>query len=279
LGNPDAKLSSSGTIRTLEGTGVSRKQSTGSEQPRETFGEGFSSTCSVLAVGLFALTFVFQNFFIPSSSMASTLLTGDHVLVERETLSPAAKWAPFMHYREVQRRDVVVFYKPVAQPNGEHPFLVKRVIGIPGDHIHLRRGVVYLNGIAQNEPWAVKPTLANYDAYVNDFPAVDPNSEPEVTAEWSIQLPKDIQGEDIVVPQNSYFVMGDNRTNSLDSRFWGFVPRENIVGRPLFVYWSIETPESGTDEAPLSERAGTSVHEFIHFFDETRWSRTFHRIE
>jgi signal peptidase I len=211
--------------------------------------------------------------------MASTLLVGDHVMVERETLAPSAKWTAFMHYREVRRDDVVVFYKPTEQPNGEHIFLVKRVIGIPGDHIHLSQGVVYLNGVVQDEPWAAKPTQANYDAYVNDFPAVDPNSEPEVTAEWSAKLPGYVQGEDIVVPPNSYFVMGDNRTNSLDSRYWGFVPRENIVGRPLLVYWSIVMPESGVDEAPLAERAGSTLHELIHFFDQTRWSRTFHRIE
>src|SRR3984957_17989126 len=102
------------------------------KQPRETFFESFASTCSVLAVGLFVLTFVFQNFMIPSSSMASTLLVGDHVMVERETLAPVAKWAPFVHYRQVRRDDVVVFYKPTEQPNGEHTFLVKRVIGVPG---------------------------------------------------------------------------------------------------------------------------------------------------
>jgi signal peptidase I len=258
---------------------MNRKPAEESKQSRESPLEGFSSTCSVLAVGLFVLTFIFQNFVIPSPSMASTLLVGDHVVVERETLAPAANWIPFMHYREVRRGDIIVFYKPTEQPNGEHLFLVKRVIGIPGDRIHLRGGVVYLNGFAQNEPWAAKPTDANYDAYVNDFPSVNPSSEPRVTAEWSALLPEYVHGEDLNVPQNSYFVMGDNRTNSMDSRYWGFVPRENIVGRPLFVYWSIATPEFDGEETPLSERAGSTLHEFIHFFDETRWSRTFHRID
>jgi signal peptidase I len=142
---------------------VKRKQVDDSQQSRETTLEGFSSTCSVLAVGLFVLSFLFQNFVIPSSSMASTLLTGDHVMVERENLAPPTKWAPFVHYREVFRGDVVVFYKPTAQPNGEHIFLVKRVVGVPGDLIHLRRGVVYLNGIAQKEPWVGKPTRPYYD--------------------------------------------------------------------------------------------------------------------
>jgi signal peptidase I len=245
----------------------------------ETATEGFASTCSVLVMGLFALTFVFQNFVIPSSSMASTLLVGDHVVVERETLVPAPKWAPFMHYRDVHRGDIVVFYKPTEERDGNHIFLVKRVIGIPGDHIHLRNGIVYLNGVMQDEPQTAKPTRANYDPYVNDFPSVDPSTEPEVTPEWSVLLARHVQGEDLVVPPGHYFVMGDNRTNSIDSRFWGFVPRENILGRPLFVYWSIATPESGIEEVPLKERAGSTLHEFIHFFDETRWNRTFHRIQ
>ena len=255
------------------------KRTIDSAKPRETIIQGFASACSVLAMVLFIVTFVFQNFVIPSSSMASTLLVGDHVMVERQSLAPAAKWAPFMHYRDVHRGDIIVFYKPTEQPNGEHIFFVKRVIGIPGDRIHLRNGIVYLNGVAQNEPEVAKLTAANYDPYINDFPSVDPATEPGVTAEWSVLLPTYIHGEDLLVPAGHYFAMGDNRTNSTDSRYWGFVPRENIVGRPLFVYWSIVMPESGVDEAPLSERAGSNLHEFIHFFDATRWRRTFHRIE
>src|ERR1700733_3962359 len=162
------------------------------KQPQETRAEGFSSTCGVLAVGLFVLTFVFQNFVIPSSSMASTLLVGDHVLVERETLAPASR-VGFLHYREVQRGDVVVFYKPVEEANGEHIILVKRVVGIPGDRIHLRNGIVYLNGIAQDEPQAAKPTASNYDPYVNDFPSVEPSAEPDVTQAWSEGLHSYIQ--------------------------------------------------------------------------------------
>src|ERR1700743_3438183 len=115
---------------------MKRDNVSGTKQPQETRAEGFASTCGVLAVGLFVLTFVFQNFVIPSSSMASTLLVGDHVVVERETLAPPASWAPFVHYREIHRGDVIVFYKPIAEPDGHHIFLVKRVIGLPGDHIH-----------------------------------------------------------------------------------------------------------------------------------------------
>jgi signal peptidase I len=255
------------------------KNSVKGKQPRETPSEGFASTCSVLAVGLFVLTFVFQNFVIPSSSMASTLITGDHVMVERANLAPAATWAPFVYYRQVHRGDVIVFYKPVEEANGEHIFLVKRAIAIPGDRIHLRQGIVYLNGMAQNEPEAAKPTAFNYDPYVNDFPSIDPGTEPGVTAEWAEKLHSYMQGEDVVVPPDSYFVMGDNRTNSMDSRYWGFVPRENILGRPLLVYWSILTPESGNEDVPLAQQADVTLQHVIHFFDQTRWRRTFHLIE
>lgn len=248
-------------------------------QSRETMLQGLGSTCSVLAIGLFIVTFLFQNFVIPSSSMASTLLVGDHVMVDRQSLAPAAKWAPFMHYRDVRRGDVVVFYKPTEQPDGEHTFFVKRVIAIPGDRIHLRNGVVYLNGVPQNEPEITLSGSSLYDAYVNDFPSVSPANEPGVTAEWSVMLPAYIREGDLVVPPDVYFVMGDNRNNSLDSRYWGFVPRENIIGRPLFVYWSIVIPESGADEVPLAQQAGTTLHEFTHFFADTRWRRTFHRIQ
>jgi signal peptidase I len=248
------------------------------EHPRESFLNGLVSNLSTIAVVLFAYAFLFQNFLIPSSSMASTLLPGDHVLVDRVTFSPAARFAPFVHYRDPRRGDVVVFFKPIPETSGEHIFLVKRVVGIPGDRIHLRNGIVYLNGVAQDEPQAAKPTPERYDPYVNDFPSVAPTNEPDVRATWTVDIPTHMQGNDLVVPPGQYFVMGDNRTISMDSRFWGFVPRENIVGRPLFVYWSIKMQDSGIEEKPLSDQAQSTIHEFIHFFDETRWSRTFHPI-
>ena len=121
---------------------------------------------------------------------------------------------------------------------------MKRVIGIPGDRIHLRGGIVYRNGVSLDEPYAAKPTPVNYDPYNDDFPAISPAKRTrEVTAEWSLDLLAHIQGEDLVVPPGMYFVMGDNRTNSYDGRYWGLVPRANLIGRPLFVYWSFETPE------------------------------------
>ncbi len=236
--------------------------------------EAFASICGILVIGLFALTFIFQNFMIPSSSMEKTLLIGDHVLVDRVTLAPRTHWAPFVHYRDVRRGDIIVFFKP-GYPD---LYLVKRVVGIPGDRIHLRNGVVFLNGVAQNEPLAVKTDYSNYSPYKDDFPAVPTSEAPDVEPTWSAELPTRIQGDDLVVPAGHYFAMGDNRPNSLDSRYWGFVPRENIVGRPLFVYWSFITSESQEYKTSASERVSFMTHMVVHFFDQTRWSRTLHLI-
>ncbi len=255
------------------------EQSQKAEPKNETPLEGVASICSILAIGLFALTFIFQNFMIPSSSMASTLLVGDHVIVERVNLASATSTMPLMPHRDIKRGDVIVFFKPVAEANGEHPHMVKRVIAIPGDRIHLRNGIVYLNGVAQTESYAAKTTYATYSPYVDDFPLISPRDQFGVTPEWAEQMPGYLQGDDLVIPPGKYFAMGDNRDNSLDSRYWGFVPRENIVGRPLLVYWSINMPESSDEHPPLADQASSTMHEALHFFDETRWSRTLHRIE
>lgn len=258
---------------------MAKKLNPKDQNVRKTRLNGLASHLSSLAVVLFVFSFMFQNFIIPSSSMACTLLAGDHVLVDRETYAPASTYTPFVHHRDIRRGEVIVFYKPTLEPNGEHLILVKRVVGVPGDRIHLRNGIVYLNGIPLNEPQAAKPSPTNYDSYINDFPSIDPLLEPGVTAEWSVRLPLNIKGEDLLVPPGNYFVMGDNRTRSLDSRYWGFVPRQNIIGRPLFIYWSIVSPDSGVEETPLSDQAQSTFHELIHFFDETRWKRTFQRVQ
>jgi signal peptidase I len=226
-------------------------------------------------IALFAFGFIFQNFMIPSGSMASTLLVGDHVVVDRAALAPPTPWASFLPYREVQRGDIVVFYKPVEEKDGEHIPLVKRVIGLPGDRVHLVNGVVYLNGQPQTELHPSKPPYNTFNPYRDNFPAIAPNDDPNITAQWSVELPTLIQNGDLVVPAGKYFVMGDNRAISLDSRYWGLVPRENIIGRPLFVYWSFPTPDNIQD-TPGAEQAGFALHQALHFFDESRWRRTFH---
>ncbi len=253
---------------------------------RETPLEALASICTVLVIGLFIMGFIFQNFVIPSGSMEKTLLIGDHVVVDRISLAPPTHWAPFVHYRSVQRGDVIVFYKP--NPESPDLILVKRAIGIPGDRIHLRHGVVYVNGVAQNEPYAKMPNDNDgnpddaYLPYRDDFPSdvagISQAASQNHAALWAVELPAHIQGDDIVVPPGKIFAMGDNRTESLDSRFWGFVPMENIMGRPMFVYWSFVTPAEQEYKTSLSDRLGFMVHVVTHFFTGTRWSRTFHVI-
>jgi signal peptidase I len=270
-----------------------RKDQVAGEQPQdvavgekkaesETPLEAMSSICAVLAVGLFVMTFVFQNFVIPSGSMEKTLLIGDHVLVDRITFAPPSKWAPFVHYREPRRGDVIVFLKP--NPETPDLVLVKRLIGVPGDHIHLLHGVVYLNGVAQKEPYAALPREDgdeedHYTPTRDDFPAQGvPYGSTEL---WTVEMPSHLIDGDLVVPPGKVFAMGDNREHSLDGRFWGFVPRENILGRPLFNYWSYETTADAMDEqqASLGARVGSFFTTALHFFDKTRWKRTFHLIK
>ena len=252
----------------------SSKQSAAIERVEETPFEALASICSVLVIGLFILTFLAQNFVIPSGSMEKTLLVGDHLLVDRITLAPTASWMPLVHYREPRRGDIIVFLKP-GNPD---MFLVKRLVAIPGDHIHLRNGVVILNGVAQSEPKAALWPGDTYYPYIDDFPSVAPSEANDVTEEWAVDLPTHIQGNDLVVPPGMYFMMGDHRHNSLDSRFWGFVPRANIVGRPLFNYWSFKTPDDQMDKTGISDRIAWMGHVVVHFFTDTRWKRTFHLV-
>ena len=245
--------------------------------------EAVASICSVLVVGLFILTFLAQNFVIPSGSMENTLLVGDHLVVDRISLAPDAKWMPLVHYREPRRGDIVVFIKPVPEPqpdadgNPQYFFLVKRLVGVPGDRIHLRDGIVILNGVAQEQPHAQPTTAENYQAFLDEFPSVPPYPQPGgATESWSVDFPNHVVNGDLVVPAGMYFMMGDNRHESLDSRFWGFVPRQNIVGRPLFNYWSFVTSESEYEQTGLGNRLAWMGHVVLHFFSDTRWSRTFH---
>jgi signal peptidase I len=204
-------------------------------KPQETLPESIAGVASVLVSGLFIITFVVQAFEIPSRSMEDTLLVGDHVFVDR--LTPAAKAGyvgPFVPYREVHRGDIVVF----ISPNERGLYVVKRVIGVPGDRIRLRNRTVYVNGAANPEPY-VKYIENNY------------------------------------IPPHSYFGMGDDRDLSLDSRYWGFIPQENVIGRPLFIYWSFETPEDQYQHTEIKDRLTFVGHVIIHFFDQTRWKRMF----
>ncbi len=250
----------------------------------ETPFEALASICSVLVVGLFILTFLAQNFVIPSGSMENTLLVGDHLLVDRITLAPPASWMPLVRYREPRRGDIIVFIKPVPDPDAQgrpqYLFLVKRLIAIPGDHVHLHEGIVYINGVAQAQPKNSREMSSNpgEGIYLDEFPSIAPALDPSATEEWAVEAPKHIVDGDLVVPAGKYFMMGDNRHNSLDSRYWGFVPRANIVGRPLFNYWSFKTSEDQYEQTGIGNTVAWMAHVALHFFTDTRWARTFHVV-
>src|SRR5580658_10010951 len=167
-----------------------KANSSAGERVEETPFEALASICSVLVIGLFILTFLAQNFVIPSGSMEKTLLVGDHLLVDRITLAPTATWMPLVHYREPKHGDIVVFLKP-GNPD---MFLVKRLIGVPGDRIHLRNGVVIVNGVAQDEPYAKLWPGDVYYPYIDDFPSVSTSEANGATEEWAVDLPNHIQG-------------------------------------------------------------------------------------
>jgi signal peptidase I len=252
------------------------KESPQEEKPRETTVEFLASLAGVLVTGLFIITFILQAFEIPSSSMEDTLLIGDHVFVNREQFAPPTHWVgPLLPYRDIRRSDIVVFLSPEEQGL----FVVKRIMGIPGDRIHLRDGVVYRNGQKLDEPYVRHKDPAP-NPYRDNFPALPPSEMFGVRNEkWQQEFRSHVDGEDIVVPPNSYFAMGDNRDVSYDSRYWGFIPKENVIGRPMFIYWSFTTPPNQYQMRSVGDRLGFLAHIIIHFFDETRWSRTFRVVQ
>ncbi len=253
----------------------------------ETPFEAIASICSVLVVGLFIMTFLAQNYVIPSGSMKNTLLVGDHLLVDRITLVPPASWMPLIRYREPGRGDILVFLKPVNQPGidvtdadgiPQYTTLVKRLIGVPGDHFHLRNGIVIMNGIAQPVGLAQPTTPGNFNGFLDNFPAVPPAEVSGSTESWAVNYSSYIQNGDLVVPPGMYFMMGDNRHNSLDSRYWGFVPRANILGRPLFNYWSFEAADGQLEQTGFGQKLAWVGHVLMRFLPDTRWRRTFHVV-
>ncbi len=202
----------------------------------ETPFEALASICSVLVVGLFILTFLAQNFVIPSGSMENTLLVGDHLVVDRITLAPPDKVDAAGALSRAQRGDIVVFIKPV--PNWmrdgkpQYLFLVKRLIGVPGDHIHLRNGIVDHQRRGPEPPHAEADNLRQRSSeFLDEFPSVPPYPRPGgATESLGVDFPNHIENGDLVVPAGKYFMMGDNRHNSLDSRYLGFCAQSQHRG-------------------------------------------------
>jgi len=242
-------------------------------KPKETTPEFVASMAIIIVTGLFIITFALQAFEIPSSSMENTLLIGDHVFVDRMMLAPVTGWIDkLIPYRDPRHDDIFVFISP-AQPG---LYVVKRVMGIPGDRIHLQDGVVYRNGQRLDEPYVVRK--GDYNAYRDNFPSVPATEYDDVTPAWKTDVRSHIENGDLVVPPGGIFAMGDNRDVSLDSRYWGFVPRENVIGRPMFIYWSFITPRDEYQRQGLGDRIAWLFDIVTHFVVKTRWSRMFHVV-
>ena len=234
--------------------------------------EAFASFLRTLVIALFLLTFLLQPFLIPSESMERTLLVGDFLLVNKQILAPSGSSFVdrLMPYREVRRGDIVVFHHP------DPPYLVKRVVGVPGDRIRIEDGRVTVNGAALDEPYAAfEPAAPN--PFRDNFPAkvyTDPNIDPI----WWRQLQSLTRDGELVVPAGEYFMLGDNRNHSKDSRFWGFVPRDAIVARPLVIYFSLRRPSTTDVEQASDDRLGHDRELAARLTGFARWKRIFRVI-
>jgi signal peptidase I len=223
-----------------------------------------------LVLLLFVVTVLLQPFIIPTVSMEDTLLRGDHLLVDKISYSPAGFLSKYaLPYRQVLRGDIIVFRWPIDIRQN----YVKRIIGVPGDRLRIVNKQVYRNGKPLNEPYVSHKT-AYVDSYRDNFPG-DPNVRlPEPAL---LMLEHNVKDGELVVPPNMYFAMGDNRDNSLDSRYWGFVPRANIIGKPLLIWWSYDAPTERLAD-PNIIGLDHLVDLATHFFTKTRWSRTFRLV-
>jgi signal peptidase I len=226
------------------------------------------SLLGTVVIAVFVITFVVQAFQIPSPSMENTLLVGDYLLVNKLCYGGGSLGDYFMPYRGVRRGDIVVFHYPVDPV--QH--FVKRVIGVPGDRVRLVNKQVFVNGVPLKEPYAHFSRPAN-DVFRDSFPRLD--VAPGETPDWWIQLRKLVDDGRLIVPEGHYFVMGDNRDDSYDSRYWGFVPQANIIGRPLVIYWSVQGAESDvTAPSSVSDKLYHFAYVVTHIFQITRWNRT-----
>jgi signal peptidase I len=226
-------------------------------------------------LALFGTTFVVQAFKIPSPSMEPTLLVGDHLLVNKFLYGGRGAWYDrLLPYREIERGDIIVF----RFPYDDHIHYVKRVIGIPGDRIKIVDQQLYINGKPAEEPYKVHDE-SEYDAFGGNFPPTTgffPTAN--VRREWKEQILLYVEQGELVVPPGRYFVMGDNRDHSLDSRFWGFVDRENVMGRPMLIYFSVEATSDDYTDRSLRGRSVGLIRTMRHLPAKTRWSRMFQPV-
>jgi signal peptidase I len=241
-----------------------------------TIPEYLESLLVTVILALFGTSFIVQAFKIPSPSMEKTLLVGDHLLVNKFVFGGTGAWyEKLLPYRPLERGDIIVFKFPYA----DHQHFVKRVIGVPGDRLKLVDQQVYINGKPLNEPYVVHDPDAGYDPLNYAFPpAGNPFYFPRVQPEWAHDLHNYVRGDEIVVPPGKYFAMGDNRDNSWDCRYWGFVDKRAIMGRPFLIYWSVNATSADYGQASFAKRLKSVLDTLEHLPSRTRWSRMLHTV-
>ena len=217
-----------------------------------------------LLLFLFVTTTVVQAYVVPTASMENNILVGDHLLVDKVGFeNGGSNWASYvLPRREVKRGDIIAF----RYPEDVSQMFVKRVIGLPGDHIRLEDKQVMRNGQALEEPY-VRHDSSAIDDYRDNFPTAP---EPQTTGRGRDMFARHIRNGEVIVPPGTFFVMGDNRDDSLDSRYWGFVPSSYVAGKPLFIYWSYDAPTPDWIQWSLAHFEDVA----LHFFTKTRWDRT-----
>ena len=255
--------------------GSARPKFSHSVHHKEGIFPALQSLLHLIVIAIFIITFCAQPFRIPSESMESTLLVGDFLLVDKQVASSNAEGSGgLLPSAAIHRGDIVVFHDPVDSTL----HLVKRVIGLPGDHLRLHSGQVYINGRPLSEPYAVfRP--APPDNFRDNFPRLQ-SADPEIDSRWWIRMRSLIDDGELIIPIGNYFVMGDNRNDSEDSRYWGFVPREAIVGKPLLIYFSLQQHDGDDDTATLTQQALADQRrqqpsKIDSLVDFARWGRTF----
>jgi len=255
--------------QTVEAPALTERPPVASAVCRDSLIDFLESLLVTILLVLFGTTFVVQAFKIPSQSMEPTLLVGDHLLVNKFIFEGKGAWyEKFLPYRSVRRGDIIVF----RFPYDDHAHYVKRVIGLPGEHLRITNQQLYINGSPVPEPYAYHDLTA-YDPMSENFPPADHFTARGLRAEWARQIGNYLQDGELVVPPDHYFVMGDNRNSSLDSRYWGFVDRGAIIGRPILVYWSVRaTADDYADRSVLGSLRGITGT-LLHLPSETRWHR------
>jgi signal peptidase I len=225
------------------------------------------SLMGTVVIAIFVITFIVQAFQIPSESMENTLLVGDYLLVNKLCYGGPGFGDHVMPYQKIKRGDIIVFHYPVDPQ--QH--FVKRVIGVPGDRLRMERKKVLINGRPLDEPYVHFLEPAN-NLFRDNFPRVDIVAPGQV-GDWWLEMKKLVVDGQLIIPEGHYFVMGDNRDDSEDSRYWGFVPQENIIGRPLVIYWSVRDWDKNPS-ASVMGRLSHLAHAVTHIFQITRWNRT-----